>query len=164
MLVYFIFPNIINKFLNFCFTGKLRSIGKFQIKNQFCALLGGQDFYKTKRCSGIDKCIFILTWSGSHWNTVALRWPNWLLTGPVMPWEALMGPQLPRLVSQGVSGPLKGPSRHLKATLILWGPFQANMNMYLSISENWFCLVNILAILLIFLIKFNLFSILSVWY
>ena len=131
---------------------------KFQIQNQFCANLGGWDIYKTKPGSRIEKYIFILTWGGPHRTRVPLRWPDWLLTAPVIPWEALRGPQLPQLVAQGVSWPHRGQSGHLNATLMLWGPPQASVNMYLNISEpgfnlqisqppkiaqNWFCIQNL---------------------
>ena len=61
---------------------------KFWIQNQFCAILGGWDICKTKPGSEIDKYIFILTWSGPHSLRVALRCPDWPLSGPDNPWEA----------------------------------------------------------------------------
>ena len=60
----------------FFFLWKLRSIHKFWIQNQFWAILGGWDICKTKRRSGIDKYIFIMTWSGHHSTRAALRCPD----------------------------------------------------------------------------------------
>ena len=100
----------------FFFFWKLRSICKFQIQNQFCAIVGGWDIYKTKRGSGIDKYIFILTWGGPHSTRVALRWPDWLLTAPVIPWEALRAPSCPNWYlrgSPGHSGASRGISKPL---------------------------------------------------
>ena len=66
---------------------------------------------------------------------------------------------LPQLVSQGVSGPFSGHLGHLKATLLLLGPLQVSMNIYLStpeprfvlqisqppkIAQHWFCIQNLL--------------------
>ena len=117
-----------------------RFICKFWIQNQLCAIFRGWDIYKTKRSSWKDKYIFILTWSCPHITRVVLRWPDGLLTGPIITSEPLRGPKLPQLVSQGVSGPLSGQSGHLKATLRQWGPLQVSINMYLSISEPGFVL------------------------
>ena len=141
----------------FFFFWKSRYICKFWIQNQFCAILGDWDICKTKPGSEIDQYIFIRTWNGPHSTRVALRWPDWLLTGPVIPWEAHRGPKLPQLLAQRVSGQLRGQSRHLKTTLRLWGSLQVNRNMNLSISkpgfglqisqppkiaQNWGCIQN----------------------
>ena len=130
----------------------------FECRTNFVRFLGGWDICKTKRGSEIDKYIFILTWSGPHNTKVALRCPEWLLTGLVIPLEAFRGPKLPQLVFQGVSRPLRGQSQHLKATLVQWGPLQVSMNMYFSepeshfvfqisrpskIAQNWFCIQNL---------------------
>ena len=47
-------------FLTVFFFWKLRSIWKFWMQNQFCAMLRGWDIWKTKWDSGSDKYIFIL--------------------------------------------------------------------------------------------------------
>ena len=113
---------------------------KFCIQNHFCAILWGWDICKTKWGSEIHKFIFILTWSGPH-NTGMARWcPNWPLTGLVIPWEALRGPKLPKLVSQGLAGPVRCQSGHLEVNLTLLRPLQVIPNLTLSVSESNFVL------------------------
>ena len=105
----------------FFFFWKLRSICKFWIQNQFCAILGGWDICKTKPGSEIDKYIFILTWSGPHCLRVALRCPDWPLSGPDTPWET----------SWGNLGPLRAswdmtrPARASQGLFVLWGPLRS---------------------------------------
>ena len=158
MLFLYYLQNWLTDFQTVFFLWKLSSIWKFLTQNQFFPISGGRIICKTKPGSKIDKYIFIRTWSSPHSTIVALRGPDQLLTGPAILWEALRGPKLPQLVSQGVSWPLRGLSGHLKATLMLWGPPQASVNMYLYISEpgfnlqisqppeiaqNWFCIQNL---------------------
>ena len=95
MFVCLISPKPINRFLNRFFFWKLRSMCKFWIQNQFCAILGGWDICKTKAVSKIDMYIFILTWSGPHCLREALRCPNcpWVdQTPPERPVLAILGP------------------------------------------------------------------------
>ena len=122
MFVCLISPKPINRFLNRFFFWKLRSICKFWIQNQLCAMFRGWDIHKTKRSSGKDKYIFKLTWSCPHSTRVVLRLPDWLQTGLIITSESLRGPRLPQLVFQGVSGPLSGQSGHLKGTTRGWSP------------------------------------------
>ena len=140
------------------FFWKLRSICKFWMQNQFCAILEGLDIWKTKWDSGSEKYIFILTWSGPHCTRVALRCCDWPLSGLDTPWKTSWGNLGPLKASKGMTSPVRSHSGHLKATLVLWGPLQVSMNMYLSISEprfvlqisqppkivqNWFCIQNL---------------------
>ena len=96
--------------------------------------------YKTKSGSEIDKFIFILIWSVSHSTRIALRYPSWPLTGLIIPWEALRGPKLPKLVFQGCPGLDRGQSVHLGANLELLRPLQVIPNTTLSISKPYFVL------------------------
>ena len=113
---------------------------KFWIQNHFCAILGDWDICKTKLGSEIDKFIFILTWSVPHSTRKALRCPSSTLTDLIIPWEALRGPELPKLVSQGWPGPDRGQLVHLGANLALLRPLQIIPDMTLSISESYFVL------------------------
>ena len=78
-------------------------ICKFWIQKHICALLEGVDICKTKCSSEIDKFLIKLIWSVPHSTKMALRYPNWLLTGLAILWEAPRGPKLPKLVSHGLS-------------------------------------------------------------
>ena len=88
-----------NRFLNHFFLLKTEIHIKFRIQNHFCAILRGWDICKTKSVSEIDKFIFILTWSGRHSTSMALRCPNWLPTGLV----TLRGPKGPKDANTGLS-------------------------------------------------------------
>ena len=94
-----------------------------------------------------------LKWSSQHQN--GLEMPQ--LTAD-WPSHTLRGPKLPKLVSQGLPGPVRGHSRHLEANLALIRPLQAIPNMTLSILElhfvlqisqptiiaqKWFCIQNL---------------------
>ena len=96
--------------------------------------------YKTKSGSKIDKFIFILIWSVSHSTRIALRYPSWPLTGLIIPWEALRGPKLPKLVFQGCPAPDRGQLVHLGANFALLRPLQVIPNTTLSISKPYFVL------------------------
>ena len=113
---------------------------KFWIQNHFCAILGDWDICKTKLGSEIAKFIFILTWSVPHSTRMALRCPISTLTDLIMSWEALRGPELPKLVSQGWPGPDRGQLVHLGANLSLLRPLKIIPDMTLSISESYFVL------------------------
>ena len=150
-------PKLINRFLNHFYSENWDPYVNFEYRTNFVLFSGAEKFTK-QNIVVVDKYIFILTWSCPHITRVVLRWPDGLLTGPIITSEPLRGPKLPQLVSQGVSGPLSGQSGHLKATLRQWGPLQVSINMYLSISEpgfvlqisqppkiaqNWFCIQNL---------------------
>ena len=113
---------------------------KFWIQNHFCAILGNWDIFKTKLGSEIDKFIFILTWSLPHSTRMALRCPISTLTDLIMSWEALRGPELPKLACQGWPGPDRGQLVHLGANLALLRPLQIIPDMTLSNSEFYFLL------------------------
>ena len=95
-------------------------------------------------------------------------WPEVVLTLPEWPWDILTVPCVaqtplgrPVGATWGPLGPLRSvrnQSGHLKATLVLWGPLQVSMNVYLSlpeprfvslisqppkIAQNWFCIQNL---------------------
>ena len=118
------------------FFWKLRPICKFWVQNHFCVILGGWDICKTKMASEIQKFIFILTWSGPHSTGMALRCPNWPLTGL----EALRGLKLPKLVPQGLTGPVRCQSGHFEVNLTLLRSLQVIPNLTLSVSEPHFVL------------------------
>ena len=120
----------------FFFFWKLRPICKFWVQNHSCALLGGWDICKTKWGSEIHKFIFIWTWSGPHSTGMALRCPNWPLTGL----EALRGLKLPKLVPQGLTGPVRCQSGHFEVNLTLLRSLQVIPNLTLSVSEPHFVL------------------------
>ena len=70
----------------FFFSWKLRSIWKFWIQHLFCAILGGQDIYKTKCGSETDNFIFMLSHNGlktSKFAQSSANWPKWCLVGLV---------------------------------------------------------------------------------
>ena len=137
------------------FFWKLRPIRKFWIQNYFCAILRGWDISKTKWGSEIDRFIFILNlkWPSQHQNCLEMSqltadWPG----------HSLMGPKLPKLVSQGLHERVRGHSRHLEAKLALLKPLLVIPNMPLSILEpnvvlrisqslniaqKWFCIKNL---------------------
>ena len=127
----------INRFLNRFFSENWDPYVNFEYRTNFVLFSGAEKFTK-QNVVVVDKHIFILTWRCPHITREVLRWPVRLLTGPIITSEPLRGPKLPQLVSQGVSGPLRGQSGHLKATLMLWRPLQASINMYSSISEPGF--------------------------
>ena len=49
-----------------------------------------------------------------------------------------MGPKLPKLVSQGLAGPVRRQSGHLEVNLTLLRPLQVIPNLTLSVSESHF--------------------------
>ena len=129
----------------------------FKYRTNFCYCRGLRYLQKKTRFRNRQVHIHTdLKWSSQYQSGLEMTWlapdcPGHTLRGP-------QGPQLPQLVSQGVPWPLRGQSGHLKATLMLWGPPQAIVNMYLYISEpglnlqishppkiaqNWFCIQNL---------------------
>ena len=93
--------------------------------------------------------------SGPHSTKKALRCPDWLPTGLVISREALRGPKLPQLVSQGVSGPVgasQGHSRAVRTTSdqyeyvpVFSGTplFVLKISQLPKVAQNWFCIQNL---------------------
>ena len=112
-------------------------ICKFWIQNHFCAILGESDIFKTKLGSEIDKFIFILTWSGPHSTRMALRCPNWPLTGLVIPWGAQSCPNWSLKGCLGQSGACHGSSRTI---LHCYGQFRSFLIWPCSFQNSFlFC-------------------------
>ena len=101
---------------SFFFFWKLGTICKFWIQNHFFAILGGWDICKYKPGSEIYKYIFTLAWGGPHSIRVALRCPDWPLSGQGTPWDTSLGnwgPWGPLRVWPGQSGASQVISRPL---------------------------------------------------
>ena len=114
---------------------------KFWIQNQFFAILGGWDIYKTNGRSRIDKYIFIHTWSSPHSTRVALRWPNW-------PSHILRGPQGPLVAPIGLSGGVQATHGPVGASQAHSEPVRTTSGQYeyvLVYSGTQLCFANILA-------------------
>ena len=75
------------------FSWKLRSICKFWIQNLFCAILGGQDIYKTKCDSETGHFIFMLSHNGLKTSKLAQSSAKWPKTGPDSSQVAPSGPR-----------------------------------------------------------------------
>ena len=123
------------------FFWKLRSICKFWIQNQFCVISGGWDICKTKLVSGIEKYIFILTWSGPHSTRKAWLAPDW-------PGHIPRHPQGPQVAPNGLSGcvgatqgPVGAFQGHSSAVRTISGQYE----YLLFYSGTSFCFANISA-------------------
>ena len=80
-----------------------------------------------------------LKWSSQYQSGLEMTWlaPDWLLTAPVIPWEALRGPSCPNWslrgcpghsgASRGISKPLWCCEDHFRpvwiCTCLFWNPF-----------------------------------------
>ena len=141
MFVCLISPEPMNRFLNRFFFWKLRYICKFWIQNQFCAILGGWDIRETKRGSGRDKYTFILTWSGPHNTRVALRCPDWFLTG-------LRGPKGPQVAPTGLPRGVRATQGTVRISQGHSGDVRTTSGQYeyvLVYSRTPYCFPNISA-------------------
>ena len=141
MFVCWISPKPINRLLNCYFLLKTEiHVWISNTKPILCYFRGLRYLQIKTGLRNIQIHIHILTWGGPDSIRVALRCPDWPLSGQDTPWETSWGNWGTLRASQGMTRAVKSQSGHLKATLVLWGPPQVSMNMYLTIPEPCFVL------------------------